>query len=64
MTSYTIECKDNGFFYESKSLSKICEMFDLKYTSTYNSVRNTLYNQRGSYIPSNKKNITIKRNER
>ena len=64
MTSYTIECKDNGFFYESKSLSKICEMFDLKYTSTYNSIRNTLYNQRGSYIPSNKKNITIKRNER
>ena len=64
MTSYTIECKDNGFFYEIKSLSKICDMFDLKYTSTYNSVRNTLYNQRGSYIPSNKKNITIKRHDR
>ena len=64
MVFYLVECEDNGFVYESKSLIKICEMFDLKYTSTYNSVRNTLYNQRGSYIPSNKKNITIKRHER
>jgi len=64
MVFYLVECKDNGFVYESKSLIKICDMFDLKYKSTYDNIRNSLYNQRGSYIPLNKPNITIKRNER
>ena len=64
MIFYTVECEENGFFYESKSLIKICEMFNLKYVSVFNSMRNSLYNQRGAYIPLNKNNITIKRNDR
>ena len=64
MRTYTVECKDNGFFYESKSLVKICDMFDLKYTTTYNSVRNSLFNQREAYIPSEKTNLIIKRYDR
>ena len=64
MIFYTVECEENGFFYESKSLIKICDMFNLNYVPVYHSVRNTLYNQRGFYMPSNNPNLKIKRHDR
>ena len=57
MVFYLVECKDNGFVYESKSLIKICEMFDLKYKSTYDNIRNSLYNQRGLYKHRHKQKL-------
>ena len=61
MYIYEIECKENGFKYECKSFQKICDMFSLKYNSTYNSLRNTEYNHQGYYTPKGKKGVTIKR---
>lgn len=64
MYIYSVECKENGFYYECKSLTKICEMFDMKYSVVYNSVRNSMYNHRGYFTPKKKPKIIIKRHER
>jgi len=63
MYIYTIECEENGFKYQCKSLQKICEMFNLNYQSAYNSIRNLEYNYKGCFTPKTKRNIKITRVE-
>ena len=60
MDVFIVECDANGFYYESKSFSKICRMFDLDYGVTYRAFINSKRNKYDYYTPKKRADIKIK----